>query len=76
LRLERIRDILVLHIAPKVSISFRQEWVNKLRALPYDQYGDFLKDTIYPALTEEERNLWHKLQFSNRALYEALQAVV
>jgi hypothetical protein len=76
LRLERIRDMLVLHIAPNAGISFRQEWVEQLRALPYEQYGDFLKDTIYPALTEEERKLWHKLQFSNRALYEALQAVI
>ena len=76
MRLERIRDMLALHIGPKASISFRQEWVEKLRALPYEQYGDFLKDTIYPALTEEERKLWHKLQFSNRALYEALQAVI
>jgi hypothetical protein len=75
LRLERIRDMLVLHIAPKASISFRQEWVEQLRALPYEQYGDFLKDTIYPALTEDERKLWHKLQFSNRALYDALQEV-
>ena len=54
--------------------SFREEWVEQLRALPYEQYGDFLKDTIYPALTEEERKLWHKSQISNRALHAALQA--
>jgi hypothetical protein len=76
LRLERIRDMLVLHISDRISVSFRNEWIEQLKALPYEQYGDFLKDTIYPALTEEERKLWHKLQFSNRALYEALQAVI
>ena len=73
MRLERIRDMLVLHIAAGKSIAFRKEWVEQLRALPYEQYGDFLKDTIYPALTEEERKLWHKSQISNRALHAALQ---
>jgi hypothetical protein len=68
--------MLVLHISDKISVSFRNEWVEQLKALPYEQYGDFLKDTIYPALTEEERKLWREAQISNRALHEALQAVI
>ena len=74
MKLERINGVLMLYIGDGLCVPFREEWVEQLRALPYEQYGDFLKDTIYPALTEEERKLWHKSQISNRALHAALQA--
>ena len=76
MQLKRIQNKLSLQITHDSFVAFKNEWIEQLRALPYEQYGDFLKDTIYPALTEEERKLWRKAQISNRTLHSALQAAV
>jgi len=76
LKLERINDVLMLHIAPELFISFRYEWVEQLRALPYEEFGNFIRDVIYPALSDKERQAWHQSQISNRDLQSAVQATV
>ena len=74
MRLERILNMLILHIDDKKSIVFREEWVEQLRALPCDDYGSFMRDTIYPALSVEDRKVWHKTTISNLDLQSAIQA--
>lgn len=76
MRLERIQGVLMLHITPELSISFHDEWVEALRALPYEQFGEFIRSTIYPALSDKERKLWNKATISNRDLQAAVQAVL
>lgn len=76
MRLERIQGVLMLHITPELYISFHDEWVEALRALPYDQFGEFIRSTIYPALSDKERKLWYKATISNRDLQAAVQAVI
>jgi hypothetical protein len=66
----------MLHITPELSISFHDEWVEALRALPYEQFGEFIRSTIYPALSDKERKLWNKATISNRDLQAAVQAVL
>lgn len=73
MNLERILNVLVLHIDDKKSIVFREEWVEQLRALPCDDYGTFMRDTIYPALSVEDRNIWHRTTISNLDLQVAIQ---
>ena len=76
MRLERIQGVLMLHITPELYISFHDEWAEALRALPYDQFGEFIRSTIYPALSDKERKLWNKATINNRALQAAVQAVI
>jgi len=66
----------MLRITPELSIPFQYEWVEQLRALPYDQFGEFIRSTIYPALSGKERKLWNKATISNRDLQAAVQAVI
>lgn len=74
MKLERILNVIVLHIDDNKSIVFREEWVEQLRTLPCDDYGTFMRDTIYPALSVKDRNIWHKTTISNRDLQSAIQA--
>jgi len=76
LKLERIRDVIMLHITPEHCITFREEWIEQLRALPYDQFGEFIRSTVYPALSDNDRKLWNKVTINNRDLHAAVQAVV
>jgi hypothetical protein len=73
LKLERILNVIVLHIDDNKSIVFREEWIEQLRALPCDDYGTFMRDTIYPALSVEDRRIWHKTTISNRDLQDAIR---
>ena len=75
LKLERLKDGLRLEIAEGIGISFQYEWVEQLRDLPYDQYGDFVRGTIYPALTDSEKKIWNKSTISNKKLFGAIQAL-
>jgi hypothetical protein len=75
LKLERIKGVLTLDIGGS-SVSFREEWVEQLRALPYEEFGAFMRDTIYPALSDQDRQAWHRSQISNRDLHTAIQAAV
>ena len=74
LNLDRINSELILFITPKAGISFREEWVEQLRAIPYEEYGVFMRDTIYPALSVQDRKVWHRSQISNQDLFCAIQA--
>jgi hypothetical protein len=76
LNLERIHDVLYLCIAPESYITFREEWVEQLRALPYGEFGAFMRDTIYPALSDQERKAWRRSQINNRDLQAAVLADV
>lgn len=69
--MKRINGNLILDIGEEQHISFREEWIEQLCALPYEQYGEFIRITIYPALTDKERKLWSNSITSNRALNAA-----
>jgi hypothetical protein len=72
LKLERVNNVLMLEISADRRVSFRQEWVEQHRALPYDQFGEFIRDTVYPALSAQERKLWNGSKISNRDLQIAI----
>ncbi|MDD5673546.1 MAG: hypothetical protein PHC61_05255 [Chitinivibrionales bacterium] len=74
MKLERINGALMLHITPKASIVFQEEWVERLRALAVEEYGVFMRDTIYPALSVQDRKVWHRTQISNQDLFLAVKA--
>jgi hypothetical protein len=65
--------MLILHITSNSSIAFLNEWVETLRSLSCDEYGTFMRDTIYPALSNKERKVWNQTQISNRDLHKAIQ---
>ena len=71
--LERTQDGLMLRITPELSITFQDEWVEQLRARPYDRYGEFIRSTIYPALSDHDRKIWNKTTISNLDLQVAIQ---
>ena len=73
MRLQRINDGLFLCLDPERSISFLESWVEQLRSLPYEKYGDFIRKNIYPALSLMERSLWNKATISNRVLQKAVE---
>jgi hypothetical protein len=75
LKLERILNVLVLHITDGKSIVFREEWVGQLRTLPCGDYGLFMRDASYPSLSVEDRNIWHNTTISNLDLQTAIQAI-
>ena len=72
--LERIHNVIILQISPEDYITFREEWIEQLRALPYSQFGEFIRSTIYPALSEKDQKIWNKSTISNRDLHNAVQA--
>ncbi|MDD5673293.1 MAG: hypothetical protein PHC61_03965 [Chitinivibrionales bacterium] len=74
MKLERINDKLMLHITPKASIAFKEAWVERLSALPVEEYGVFMRDTIYPGLSVQDRKVWHRTQISNQDLFLAVKA--
>ena len=74
MQLKRLNDVLMLDIGDDLCVPFFEEWVKQLRPLPYEEFGDFMRDTIYPALSDKERKLWHKATISNRDLQNAIQA--
>ena len=73
MKLERINDMLFLHITAKNTISFREEWLGQLRTLTVSDYAVFLRDTLYPSLSVHDRKVWHRSQFSNHELFNAIQ---
>jgi hypothetical protein len=75
LQLRRFENKLLLYITDNCVIEFKTEWAEHLRSLPIEQFGDFLKDVIYPALSREEQKLWNQVQISNPELNAAIQAL-
>ena len=75
MQLRRVENKLLLHISDDCIIEFKAEWATFLRSVPIDQYGEFLKDVIYPALSKEEQKLWNNVQISNPQLHTAIQTL-
>lgn len=74
--LERIHNVIILQISDEIYITFREEWVEKLRTLPYSQFGEFIRSTIYPALSEKDQNIWNRSSITNRDLHNAVQSIL
>lgn len=72
MRFERINDILILWISDDTSITFRDEWIHHLRALPYEKFGEFIRANIYSALNDTDRKIWNSVTISNRDLQSAV----
>lgn len=66
--------MLKLDLGNGFNVNFHQEWVKTLRDLPIDEYGAFMRDTIYPALLAPDRRSWQRTQISNLDLQAAVQA--
>lgn len=69
--IQKDKDVL-LEISENCEISFQKEWIIHLRTLPYEQYGDYIKSTIYPALSEKDKMIWIRSTISNRDLLQAV----
>jgi hypothetical protein len=72
--LAHIQGELFLTINSDFKITFKPVWVEKHLSLPYDQFGEFIRSNIYPALTDKERIIWSSTTISNVELKAALQA--
>jgi len=64
---------LLLEISDTCEISFQRDWISHLRTLPYEQFGDYIKSTIYPALSEKDKMTWIRSTISNRDLLQVVQ---
>ena len=73
MKLERINDVLMLNLGNGLYISFRDEWVQELKLLSIEQFGDFIRDRIYPTLSDIEKKTWNQSTISNRDLLNAVQ---
>ena len=74
MKIDRIQNVLFLIINIDCVITFREEWIMQLRALPYDQFGEFIRTNIYPALNDTDRKIWNSSTISNRDLQAAVQS--
>jgi len=72
-QLKRLSGTLMLCLDPDIYISFRESWIETLRKLQYDKYGEYIRREIYPILTEGDRKLWNKSTISNKDLQEAIE---
>ena len=70
---ERTKGSLYLKLTEDFRISFSEEWINHLRSLPFDRFGEFMRGTIYKVLSPQERKMWNKTRISNTELMKALQ---
>jgi hypothetical protein len=66
----------MLYITTESCIAFRDEWVELLRTLPYDQFGEYIRSTIYPALSDKDQKLWNRATISNQDLCTTIQTTV
>ena len=76
MKLERVEGVLMLRLSPESYISFHETWVEQLRALPYEQYGNFIRKNVYPALSLGERSLWNKSTINNLDLQKAMEDTI
>jgi hypothetical protein len=76
LKLERLNSTLSLVFVDNQAVTFRDEWVSRLRALPYEQFGEFIRDTICPALSEADKKNWIRSTINNCELLAAIQAEI
>jgi len=73
-KLNRVHGIPCLIIDDESMITFREEWVQVLRSLPYEQFGDFFHSEVYPTLSDKEKKIWNKTTISNPTLQSAINA--
>lgn len=68
MKLKRVDGIFILELGGGFCISFKKTWIDQLKTLPYDTYGEFIRANIYPVLSLEEKKIWNKNTISNRDL--------
>ena len=61
-----------LHLSESSSITLEASWVDYLRLVTYDEYGDYIRSTIYPGLCDGDRWVWNRVTVSNRKLFKAV----
>ena len=75
MKLAKMKSVLMLDIS-NGRVKFREEWIEKLRALPSEEFGEFIRLNVYPALSDLEKRLWNRSQISNKDLLSAIQTFV
>jgi len=72
-KIVRNNDVIQLELGNEEVIVIKREWIDNLKPLPYDKFGDYIKSNIYPALSDKERMIWNRATISNVELQTALQ---
>lgn len=57
------------------TIVFHAEWIQHLRVISYEQFGEYIRKTVYPAFSEQEKKIWNNSKISNRELLHAVYDV-
>lgn len=73
MKIVRNNDLIQLELGNEEIIVIKRDWIDNLKSLPYDKFGDYIKSNIYPALTDKERKIWNRATISNVELQTALQ---
>jgi hypothetical protein len=68
LKLEKLENGYLLDLGDGHTVSLREEWVRELRSLSFDQFGEYIHTTIYPAFSDDERKAWNKSTINNKEL--------
>lgn len=74
--LERSNSSFLLKFDEISSVSLKEEWVEILRQISFEEYGIVLKETVYPGLSPQEKMIWNKNFTSNKDLHLAIEAVL
>ncbi len=61
-----------LHLSASSAITLESSWVDYLRLVPYEEYGDYIRATIYPGLSDQDRWVWNRVTVSNKELFKAV----
>ncbi|MBN1292353.1 MAG: hypothetical protein JXB48_10985 [Candidatus Latescibacteria bacterium] len=72
MKLCKINESLMLQIPPDTYISFRESWINDLKTLPYEKFGDYIRRNIYSFFNSQDRSFWNKSTINNKELQEAI----
>ena len=64
---------LMLLIPPDIHISFRESWINELKALSYEKFGEYIRRNIYPFFSIQDRSFWNKSTINNKELQAAIE---
>ena len=71
MKLERASGGLFLKLGDN-SIYFDKAWIEQMRVIPFENIGDYVRKTIYPSLSDEEKKIWFKAQISNKELLQVI----
>ena len=61
-----------LHLTESSAITLEASWVDYLRLVSFDGYGDYIRSTIYPGLSDTDKRTWNRVTVSNREFHEAV----